>query len=71
MMKHRIYSSPSPRTRGEGRGEGVLSELLGVPAAVRKTPLTLTLSPSTGRGDKNSFVAAWPAIIDLTIRYGL
>src|SRR3954451_6407691 len=38
---------PSPRTRGEGRGRGLSSE-----DASTRGPLTLTLSPSTGRGDE-------------------
>src|SRR5205814_609697 len=40
---------PSPRTRGKGQGEGSWS--FAQDASTRR-PLSLTLSPSTGRGDE-------------------
>jgi valyl-tRNA synthetase len=47
-------STPSPRTRGEGGGEGPGS-LANQPALdpARTSPLSPTLSPSTGRGSKD------------------
>ncbi|HLL90629.1 MAG TPA: hypothetical protein VK324_15115, partial [Tepidisphaeraceae bacterium] len=40
------HASPSPRTRGEGGGEGRSPGI-----APRRPPLSLTLSPSSGRGN--------------------